>query len=87
MLTTTDRSQRASEHDQATYGTAMATDTAEWPSTPVPQPTKDLFNVFYKLADTKSDDVGRQMSENVFTPDAAMLVNKRKFQGKEGNSF
>lgn len=63
----------------------MATDTAEWPtSTSVPQATKDLFNKFYELADTKSDDVGRQYSQSIFTPDGSIVVNTRRFQGKEG---
>lgn len=65
----------------------MATDAAEWPSIPsVPQATKDLFNRFYELADTKSDDVGRQYSETIFTPDGSIVVNRRQFHGKQGTS-
>ena len=63
----------------------MATDAAEWPSKlTVPRATKDLLNRFYKLADTNSEDVGREYAETMFTSDGAILVNKRKFQGKQG---
>ena len=63
----------------------MATDAAEWPSTPsIPQPTKDLLNRFYRLSDTKSDDVGRQYAEDIFTSDGKIVVNRRQFRGKKG---
>jgi hypothetical protein len=43
---------------------------AEWPSTGVPQPVKDLLELFFELLDTNTEDVGKQLATKVFTKDA-----------------
>ena len=71
----------------------MTSNQTEWPSTPVPEPIKHLLSRFYSLGDQKpSEDVGRQMGEDVFTPTGQIVVNKREINGTAGmteklNSF
>ncbi|QKX62291.1 uncharacterized protein TRUGW13939_09450 [Talaromyces rugulosus] len=58
----------------------MSTKT-EWPSTPVPQPVKDLIAKFMDIGDTKSEEAGQRLGYEVFTSDGQIIVNKRSING------
>jgi hypothetical protein len=62
----------------------MTSPRTEWPSTPIPEPIRHLLNRFYSLGDQNSDDVGRQLGEDIFTPTGQIVVNKRKINGAAG---
>lgn len=61
-----------------------ATTHTEWPSTPVPQPVKDLVAKFMDVGDTKSEEAGQRLGYEVFAPDGRIVVNKRSINGAAG---
>lgn len=61
-----------------------ATANTEWPSTPVPQPVKDLLAKFFDIGDTKSEEAGQRLGNEVFAPDGRIVVNKRSINGAAG---
>jgi hypothetical protein len=63
----------------------MSTKT-EWPSTPVPQPVKDLIAKFMDIGDTKSEEAGQRLGYEIFTSDGKIVVNKRSINGGAGMS-
>ena len=56
----------------------------EWLSTPIPELITHLLNNFHSLGDQKSDDTGRQLGEDIFTPIGQIVVKKRKLSGTAG---
>lgn len=62
----------------------MTSTRTEWPHTPVADPVKALLTTFGALVDSQSADVGRRLSEDVFTPTGTMIVNQKVSQGSEG---
>jgi hypothetical protein len=56
----------------------------EWPATPVPQPIKQLLGSFFDLGDSKSEDAGRRLVDEIFMPEGQIVVNKRTISGAEG---
>jgi hypothetical protein len=56
----------------------------EWPATPVPQPIKQLLGSFFDLGDSKSEDAGRRLADEIFTPEGQIVVNKRTIKGAKG---
>ena len=62
----------------------MTTPQTEWPNPPVPESVKALLKKFYELGDSKAEDSGRRMAQEVFTPTGQITVNKRKINGSEG---
>lgn len=53
-----------------------------WPESHVPEEVKTLLDLFFRLADTKADDSGRRMAEEVFTPEGIIQTSQR-FQGSQ----
>jgi hypothetical protein len=64
----------------------MTTPSTEWPSTPIPAPVKDLLSRFYILGDSSAPESGRQLGEEIFTPDGQIVVNKRAISGAGGTA-
>ena len=63
----------------------MALQETEWPSSiPVPSPIKHLLARFFEVGDSKSDDAGRVLAEEIFAHDGKIVVNKRAMDGAEG---
>jgi hypothetical protein len=62
-----------------------ATTHTEWPSTPVPQPVRDLVAKFMDIGDTKSEEAGKRLGYEVFAADGRIVVNKRSINGAEGD--
>ncbi|KAK5244172.1 ERMES complex subunit mmm1 [Exophiala xenobiotica] len=56
----------------------------EWPATPVPQPIKQLLGSFFDLGDSKSEDAGRRLVDEIFMPEGQIVVNKHTISGAEG---
>jgi hypothetical protein len=65
----------------------MTTPSTEWPSTPIPAPVKNLLSRFYILGDNSAPESGRQLGEEIFTPDGQIVVNKRAIYGAEGTAL
>lgn len=62
----------------------MTSSATEWPSTPVPEPIKQLISRFFILGDTPTAEAGRELGEKVFTSDGQIVVNKRVIAGTAG---
>jgi hypothetical protein len=60
-----------------------ATEQCVWPESHVTEEVKSLLGLFFWLADTKADDSGRRMAEEVFTP-KGIIQTSQQFQGSEG---
>jgi hypothetical protein len=65
----------------------MTTPDTEWPSTPIPTPVKDLLSRFYVLGNSNAPESGRQLGEEIFTPDGQIVVDKRAISGAEGTAL
>lgn len=55
-----------------------------WDSHLIPRSYIDLVSKFLEMGDRGDPDGGRQMAEEVFTPDGVMDHGAYKFEGKEG---
>ncbi|KAI1618052.1 hypothetical protein EDD37DRAFT_254033 [Exophiala viscosa] len=62
---------------------AQALSQAKLPPTPVPSEVKDLINRLFQLVDSKDDNVGTILAEEIFTPDAMFISANGTFNGKD----
>lgn len=67
--------------------TTPPTADAEWPTTPIPEPVKQLVNSFFTLVDSRRPDMGQRLSEDVFAEDSQFIANKTVYKGRSGNSY
>lgn len=54
---------------------------------PIPQPSpevKQLVHRFFALVDTKSEEVGKTIADEIFTQDGLMVTANAMFQGAAG---
>ena len=57
-----------------------------WPDVPVEPEAKDLIDLFFRLVDLNDVGSGKQLAEDVFTPDGRMITANGTFIGKAGTS-
>ena len=62
----------------------MALEHIQWPSTPVPDPIKQLLARFFTVGDSKADDAGQILGSEIFMSDGQIVVNKKVINGAEG---
>jgi hypothetical protein len=60
------------------------TSNTEWPSPAMAEPVKALINNAFEIADSKTEDSGKRMAQEIFSPIGQMVVNKQKFTGWNG---
>lgn len=65
----------------------MATENTIWPSTDFPDNVKELLAHFFKLVESKDEEVGKKLAEEVFTPTGMTQSGVQKFVGTEGLYF
>jgi hypothetical protein len=59
-----------------------ATEECVWPQSHVAEEVKSLLSLFFRLADTKADDSGRRIAEEVFTV-MGVIKTTQSFHGSE----
>lgn len=57
-----------------------------WPDTPIEPEAKNLIALFFRVVDLKDPDSGKQLAEEVFTPDGKMITANGTFHGEAGAS-
>lgn len=65
---------------------AYVTESCTWPSQQIPPEYKILMTRLFQLSDTKGDDIGQQLVNEVFAHDAEVSIGPRKFSGSNGMS-
>lgn len=55
-----------------------------WPTVPVDQGVRDIIDLFFSLVDQDSPNVGRRLTDEVFTPIGVLITASRKFEGTSG---
>lgn len=63
---------------------ATATDRAEWPALDVPKDIRQLINLFFTLAESKSEDAGSRLAKEVFAEEGLMVTPRGMSVGREG---
>ncbi|OQU94363.1 hypothetical protein CLAIMM_00724 [Cladophialophora immunda] len=67
-------------------GKLAATETTQWPATPIAAKIKDLINLFFALAESKHADAGPRLAHEVFHPDGKWLTPLGAHTGAEAIS-
>ena len=67
-------------------GTTMpsATESTEWPSTPIASEVKQLISLFFHLVDQPDANIGDRLASEVFTTDGKLLTVQGAAVGSEG---
>jgi len=52
-----------------------------WPSVGVPKPAQSLLDHFFSLMDTSTDDAGKKLTTDIFTPDASFTSSSGTYRG------
>lgn len=61
------------------------TGSTTWPSTDCPSaPVKQLIDKFFSLVDQKGEDIGDQLSHDIFTENGTFLTANGAFKGARG---
>jgi len=51
---------------------------------PLPEPIKTLIKRAFEVDDTKADDCGQRLVQEIFSPNSKMVINKRAFTWPDG---
>lgn len=61
-----------------------ATETTEWPSVLISPRARELLNCFFSLTESKSDDAGARLAEDVFAADGKFVTPHGTYTGTKG---
>lgn len=63
---------------------STSTVSTQWPSFAIPSDIKNLVALLYSLVESKASTVGKQLVEDVFTPDGKFLTPHSTAAGSAG---
>jgi hypothetical protein len=82
LVTPTPPQRKESTRVTMTY----TTEGTVWPEDPIPEKIKALIDRFYIIADLKAPEAGPRLAEEIFAPNATLVMGAHKTAGSEGRT-